>query len=144
LNGDMFCLPDRTSIRFARLTERLDKTSFEGEVEYADVMHRRTISLDRHSACWRIEDCISRSGPLNAETIFHLSPDTTIHGTRIFEKDTGRPLASFEIKGGCAEVQTYDYSPQYGVRVEAPCICVRIPAAAHEAAVTTIFSAEVT
>ena len=142
LNGDVFSLPNRTNIRTARLAETAGQTSFEGEIEYTDIVHRRVIRLDRQSARCRINDHISRSRPFGAETIFHLPPNVIIHDARILEKETGRPLATFEVRGGRAEMQTYDYSPQYGVRVEAPCLCVRIPAAAHDTAVTTIFSAE--
>jgi len=142
LNGDLFSLPDRANIRFARLTETPGHTSFEGEIDYAGVVHRRTISLDRQTGRWKTEDRISCSRSFGAETRFHLSPDVIVRGTGILEKGTGRPLATFEIEGGGVEVQTYDYSPRYGVRVEAPRICVRVPVAAREAAITTIFSAE--
>ncbi len=142
LNGDIFSLPNRMNARYARLTEARGQTSFEGEIEYADVVHTRTISLDGPSGRWRIDDRVLCSRPFGAEMRFHLSPDVIVRGTGILEKGTARPLATFQIEGGYAEMQTYDYSPQYGVRVEAPCVCVRLPAATHKAAVTIIFSAE--
>jgi hypothetical protein len=144
LNGDIFSLPDHPTIRLARLVESPGHTCFEGQIEYASVVHKRTVNFDHQSARWRIDDRIRRSGPFNAETIFHLSPDAVIRGTGIFEKGTARPWATFKIEGGRTETHAYEYSPQYGVRIEAPCICARIPVAAGEAVVTTIFSAEET
>ncbi len=144
LNGDLFNLPDRTNIRSTRLTQTPDQASFEGEISYAGVVHRRMLRLDRRSRQWRIDDHISCPGSFGAEARFHLSPDMVVHGAAIHEKETGRRLATFQVRGGRTEVHSYDYSPQYGIRVEAPCICVRIPMAAREADVTTVFSAGIT
>ena len=140
LNGDMFRLADRTTIRLARLAERPGRISFEGEIVYADVVHRRAVRLDRPSNRWTIEDRVSCPRSCGAEAVFHLPPHAASHGGDILDENTGTPLASMEIEGGRAETRRYDYSPRYGACAEAPCLYIRIPSLPGEAAITTVFS----
>lgn len=139
LNGDVFRLIDRTTIRLARLTETTGRIRFEGEIEYDPVMHRRTISLDTESRQWTIDDHVSCPGSCRAEVAFHLSPHVTSRGGEILEKGSQTPVASMQIQGGPSEVRTYDYSPRYGVCVQAPCVCVQIPSPA-DGHITTVFN----
>jgi len=115
-------------------------TRFEGEIEYADIVHRRVVTLDRQSGRWTIEDHVSGSEPRDAEVSFHLSPHVTGRGAHFLERDADTPLVFFEIEGGPLETRMYDYSPGYGVRTQALCLCVRMPSSMSEAAVTTVFS----
>ena len=139
VEGDLFRLPDRVNIRRAQLAQTPGRIRFEGEIAYAGVLHSRTITADE-SGRWKIDDRICCPGPVRAKLLYHLSPDVSVHGTHIVEKKTGRPLAFVEVRGGNLQTQTYDYSPQYGVSVEAPCLCVQIHHPTCTAEITTVFA----
>jgi len=140
LADDMFSLPDRVAIRKAQLLQSAGRTRFEGEIEYAGFTHSRTITADDESGTWRIDDRVRCLESVGARVLYHLSPDVMVRGTCIIEKRTGRPLASIEVRGGRLQVQTYDYSPQYGVSVAAPCLCIRVPDLTRTAEITTVFA----
>jgi hypothetical protein len=140
LANDVFSLPDRVDIRKAHLVQSAGRTRFEGEIEYAGFAHSRTITADDESGTWRIDDRVRCLESVGARVLYHLSPDVAVRGTCIVEKRTGRPLASIEVRGGHLHVQTYDYSPQYGVCMEAPCLCIRVPDLTRTAEITTVFA----
>ena len=141
LANDLFSLPDRVNIRKARLVQSAGCIRFEGEIEYAGFVHSRTITAGSESPTWRIDDRISCSGSGGARVLYHLSPDVAVRGTHIIEKGTRKPVASIEVQGGHLQVYCYDYSPQYGVCAEAPCLCIRVPDLTRTAQITTIFAA---
>ena len=141
LADDVFSLPDRVNIGKAHLVQSAGRIRFEGEIEYAGFAHSRTITADSESGTWRIDDRISCSGSVGARVLYHLSPDVVVHGTHIIERGTRKPVASIEVQGDRLQVHTYDYSPQYGVSVEAPCLCIRVPDPTRTAQITTIFAA---
>jgi hypothetical protein len=138
--GDIFSLPDRVNIKKTQLVQTANHIRFEGEIQYPGVAHGRTITADGESGTWRIDDRICCSGPVGARALYHLSPDVAVHGTRIVEKKTRKPLASIEVRGGRLQAHTYDYSPQYGVCAEAACLCIQIPDLTHTAEITTVFA----
>jgi hypothetical protein len=137
LDGDVFRLPQRVMIRSARLTETAGRISFEGEIEYAGIVHARTVSLDLESSRWMIDDRMSCPARVAGEAAFHLAPHVESRDGQILDRATGKPLGRFETQGGHLETRIYDYSPQYGVSVEAQCVCVRIDDRACTAAITT-------
>jgi hypothetical protein len=139
LDGDVFRLSHPVTIRSARLIERAGRTSFQGRIEYAGIVHKRTVSLDEGSSRWTIDDHLSCPRPVTAEVAFHLSPHVEACGGQILERATGRLVGRFEARGGHLETRTYDYSPQYGVSVKAQCLCVRIADRACTAAFSTTF-----
>jgi hypothetical protein len=138
LLGDLFRLPDRVQIRRAEVQDTPDQARFDGEIGYADIVHRRTISLDKASRRWRIEDRIACPRPLGGEVHFHLAPEVVSHGSSIFAREGGALLASLETDAGRVETRPYSYSPAYGVCVPAACLSFRVPDVTRAAIVTTI------
>jgi uncharacterized heparinase superfamily protein len=138
LSGDVFWLPDRVRIRRAELQDTPDRIRFDGEIGYADIVHRRTISLDKASRRWRIEDRLGCPRPRGGEVRFHLSPEVVSHGSSLFEREGGALLASLETDAGRVETRPYSYSPAYGVCAPAVCLSCRVPDVTRAAIVTTI------
>jgi uncharacterized heparinase superfamily protein len=138
LSEDVFRLSDRVKVRAAQLLETDDRIGFGGEIEYAGIVHGRTISLDKASGRWRIEDRVRCPRPRGGEVRFHLSPQVVSHGTSIFAKRRGTLLASLETDAGRVETHPCHYSPAYGVCVPASCISIQVPDVTRAAIVTTI------
>jgi hypothetical protein len=138
ISRDIFRLPDRVQIRRAELRDTPDRLCFEGQIAYADIVHSRTIGLDKTSGCWRIEDRIGCPRPLRGEVRFHLSSQVVSYGSSIFEREGGTLLASLETDAGRVETRPYSYSPAYGVCVPASCLSCRVPDVTRDALVTTI------
>ncbi len=137
LDNAMHFLPDKVKIMYAELIELEDKIMFQGEIEYADIRHKRVISLNKKSANWQIKDSFSCANPVNAKLMFHLSPELTVNGNNILGKGNGKKIASIEVDGYELIKYNYDYSPEYGVKVEATCISANIFAGKEMPSVTT-------
>jgi hypothetical protein len=139
LSEDLFRLPERVRIRRAELVEIAGQPQFEGVIEYAGIVHQRTVRLDGTPGCWRIEDRVAGPSGAGGQIAFHLSPDVALQGRCIVEKDRRTPRARIEAGNAISRTGTYDYSPQYGVAVKAPCVFIGVPDVT-EASVTTVFS----
>jgi hypothetical protein len=115
----IFSLPDRVRILNAEITEEEDKIVFQGEIQYADIIHKRRITLHKWSGNWQITDIMYSSIPLRAKLIYHLSPKITFIDNSICAKETDKILASIEVEGYEFEKNDYDYSPGYGIKIKA-------------------------
>lgn len=124
---DMFSLHDRVEIKKAELSENDGKINFQGEIQYADVTHKRIITLNKESGDWRIEDIFSCLRPVNAKLMFHLSPGLTFDGNNLIALDKGNKIASISVDGHQLIKEEYDYSPEYGVKLTAEKLVVYIP-----------------
>ncbi|NOX97891.1 MAG: hypothetical protein GXO98_07545, partial [Nitrospirae bacterium] len=59
ISDNLFSLPDRVKIIKAELTGTNDKIIFQGEIQYADITHKRTITRDKKPGTWQITDTFS-------------------------------------------------------------------------------------
>ncbi|OHB63548.1 MAG: hypothetical protein A2Y77_03405 [Planctomycetes bacterium RBG_13_62_9] len=139
LNGDVFTLPDHVVIRRAQLAEGAGRACFEGRIEYAGIVHERTVSLEAEPGRWRIEDRVSCRRPIQPEASFHLSPRAISRDACILDKEDRSVLARLDVEGGRMSTRDYDYSPRYGVSTPAQCVSVRATHPTHVAAITTVF-----
>ncbi len=136
-DDDMFSLPDRVRVLRAELVDTDAWIGFEGEIRYAGILHRRTISVDTESGRWRIADRVLCPKPLGGRLALHLSPRVVGRDGYIFEQGGRDAFACIEIEGGHMDVRCYDYSPGYGVAVKAQCIGIRVPDVTAANLVTT-------
>ncbi|MEW6601406.1 MAG: alginate lyase family protein [Nitrospirota bacterium] len=114
----LFGLPDRIEYADMKLQEDDDKISFEGYIKYGNIAHGRTITLNKHSSEWLIEDVFSCPGHTKARLLFHLPPEVTADGGVIYTKEKQNKIASIEVRGHKLEKETYDYSPEYGMKIK--------------------------
>ncbi len=77
---------------------------FEGEIQYAGIVHRRTISVDTGSGRWKIEDRVLCPKPLGGRVALHLSPAVAGRDGYIFEKNGKDAFACIEIESGRMDV----------------------------------------
>jgi hypothetical protein len=118
-DNDVFKLGDRVRVKKAILEEDQGQARFEGEIEYAGIRHRRTVTLSKQLGHWQIEDVITCSRPLKAKLLFHLATGFIRDEKDILARETKDKVASIEIPGQRLERGDYDYSPSYGVKVPA-------------------------
>jgi hypothetical protein len=139
-NDDVFKLADQVRVRKAILEEDQDQARFEGEIEYAGIRHRRTVTLSKELGSWQIEDVIACSQPLKATLFFHLAPDFIRENKDIIAKETKDKVASIEIPGQSLERGDYEYSPSYGVKMTAEYVAIDIlePGKPSKAVTTSI------
>jgi hypothetical protein len=126
ISDDLFSLPDTIRIINAELTDTDEQVLFQGEIQYIEYLHKRIITLDKESANWQITDTFSCPNSVNGELLFHLSPDLTSNGSSILGKDQENKIASVEVEGYRVEKRQYNYSPEYGVKINAECLVVNI------------------
>ena len=124
----VFSLPERVKIIEVDLKETKTSVVFTGEIQYADLTHRRTITLDCDSASFVLKDSCSSPVPLKGKLLFHLSPGLASDGQQILNRETGDRIAVIEIEGISLEKGDYDYSPEYGMRVKAESLAADISA----------------
>jgi hypothetical protein len=124
----MFSLPDRVKIIKAELTDKEDEAVFEGEIQYADVCHKRNIILDKINGEWKIIDSIFCSRQIYYRSSFHLSPDITANGNVLLRKENSEKTSSIEVQGLQWKKEDYDYSPGYGITIKAECLSINIVA----------------
>jgi hypothetical protein len=115
----VFFLPERVKIIEVDLKETKTSVVFTGEIQYADLTHRRTITLDCDSASFALKDSCSSPVPLKGKLLFHLPPGLASHGSYILAKENRDKIAAIDIAGLKIERDEYDYSPEYGMRVKA-------------------------
>ncbi|MDD2654202.1 MAG: alginate lyase family protein [Candidatus Omnitrophica bacterium] len=121
---NIFSLPDLVKIEFADLRETDGEVTFEGEIRYAGITHKRIVMLDKFSKNWLFKDTVSCKDPLSRELIFHLSPYVTFENGCFLSKRTGGKIASINTEGYELENREYDYSPAYGKRTKAKVLSV--------------------
>ena len=107
---DLFCLFDRVKIRKAALKETENEIRVEGEIQYSDFTHKRTINLNKASGDWQVIDELFCQKQVTAKLFFHLSPDV--------DKES----VSVETEKYKLEKEGYDFSPGYGVKTKAECL----------------------
>lgn len=125
----IFSLPDRVKIANVVLTETNNNITFQGEIRYLNLTHKRVISLDKEICNWQIIDWISSGKKIDAKLTFHLSPDVFFDNGFIYSKRTKKRIASIEIPGHILEKSEYDYSPEYGVKLRAESLVAAISTA---------------
>ncbi|RJQ55276.1 MAG: heparinase [Nitrospiraceae bacterium] len=115
----MFSLTDRVRIVKAEMTDTVDKSIFEGEIRYADVTHKRIITLDKKTCHWQITDDFHSSHQTNAELLFHLAPSLKNICNDLVSNVSNNKVAS--LAAGRCEFKKgeYDYSPEYGAKIKA-------------------------
>jgi len=123
---DIFSLPEKIKIKETNLKEIDNNIIFQGEIRYADITHKRKITLDGDSGSWHIKDIISSPKHLKGTLLFHLSPNLTYNGNKIVVKETKEKIAAIEIMESKIEEDGYDYSPEYGRKVKANCLGANI------------------
>ena len=111
------------------LTETNNNITFQGEIRYLNLTHKRVISLDKETCNWQIIDWISSGKKIDAKLTFHLSPDVFFDNGFIYSKRTKKRIASIEIPGHILEKSEYDYSPEYGVKLRAESLVATISTA---------------
>ena len=131
LVDNLFELPDRVKINNAELTETDENIFFEGEIQYDAIKHRRVITKNKKNDYWNIEDRISSSRQLKGKLLFHLHPDVLYEDGYVFLRETNKKLASIEISNLTFQKGTYDYSPEYGIKVKAECLFACISTQEH-------------
>jgi len=136
-NG-LFGLPDRVEIRRSVLERGEDGETFIGEIGYAGIIHKRTITFDKRGQQWRIRDDLICPRPLKARLAYHLSPDVAFKDGGIYSRGSGRRLASIKVAGYEFNLTNYEYSPEYGVKTEAECITIDIPVKGRGTIITHI------
>jgi len=116
---NMFSLPEKAEIKKAFLKETNDNITFQGELQYGGVVHKRTITLVKESGDWQITDEILCPKPMEVKFNLHLCPELTSENNNILIKKTKRKIALIEAQGHKLEKNEYDYSPEYGVKIAA-------------------------
>jgi hypothetical protein len=134
----VFSLPDSVKIEDVELIEDDKKVTFSGQIRYSNVAHKRVITFDKDNGEWQIMDNLFCSKPLNARLLYHLSPDLTYKNNSIHSRKTGRKIALIEVEGYEIKKCNYDYSPEYGVKMNAECLIVDIPVKDEETIITYI------
>jgi hypothetical protein len=133
----IFVLPERVRITGAVLAEDDDKISFQGEIHYADVRHKRVVMLDKKSGNWQIEDSFSCMNQLKARLIYHLSPDIIYKGNNLITKDKRDKIAKIAVRDYELNKIQYEYSPEYGAKKEAEALVADITAGKENKTVHT-------
>lgn len=127
LSCGLFRLPDRVRVRRAESMETAERSGFAGTIEYAGIVHDRTVEVDKVSGRWTIEDHVASPRPVSGQASFHLSPGVTAQGRRLSHTDAQSPIASIDVGDAALETGAYRYSPEYGVAVTAQRLMVRVP-----------------
>jgi hypothetical protein len=125
---DIFSLLDKVKIEYAFLKEEGNKAVFNGKIKYADVIHKRTISLDRLNSFWEITDSITVGCSRLAAFTLHLSPYVVYKDGYIISKSTNNKLAIISSDKYKLEINECSYSPGYGIKIPAECLTVKLPA----------------
>lgn len=139
LPADLFRLPDCVRIRRAESMDTAEWAGFAGTIEYAGIVHERTVGVDKASGRWTVEDHVLSPRPVGGQVLFHLSPDVTAQGPNLFRKDGKTPIVSIDVVGAPMETGTYRYSPEYGVSVKAQSLSIRVPDLTN-ATIRTVFA----
>lgn len=126
LPADLFRLPDRVQVRRAESTETAEWAGFAGTIEYAGIVHERTVGVDKTSGRWTVEDRVCSPTPACGQVLFHLSPEVAVQGRELLHKDGETSIASIDAGDVPLEAGIYRYSPEYGVTMKAPCLSVRL------------------
>ena len=116
---NMFSLPEKVKIKKAFLKETSSSITFQGELQYGGVIHKRTITLVKKNGDWQITDEILCPKPMKVKLNFHLLPKLTSENNNILVKETKHKIALIEARGHKLEKNKYDYSPEYGVKIAA-------------------------
>lgn len=124
--NSIFSLPDRVKIINAELLENDENIIFQGEIQYAGITHRRTITLNKKTSDWQIIDNFSCPHTMNAKLSFHLSPDITSDGKYLFRKNNHKNIGSIDVEGYELAKDEYDYSSEYGTKSKAECLTANI------------------
>lgn len=140
-NG-IFSLFDRVEISNATLTESKDEIKYEAGIQYLDITHKRAIILDKKSHSWKIVDNISSLSSVKAKLIFHLSPNLTVDRNDILLRQTKDKIASIKVKESNLVKNSYDYSPEYGVKVRAQCLAANISSTEYDEVIETCIQNE--
>ncbi|MGE5293762.1 MAG: heparinase II/III family protein [Solirubrobacterales bacterium] len=139
LPADLFRLPEQVRIRRAEWKETAGRASFTGAIEYAGIAHERTVAVDEASGRWIVEDHIVSPCRVGGRIAFHLAPGLAVRDLKLFDRGSDSPVACMEAGGAPVETGTYQYSPEYGVAVRAPCISIRVPDVTN-ATIRTVFA----
>ncbi len=124
---DMFILHDSVNITEAGLKQNDDEVFFKGEIQYSDITHKRIIIFNSNTTEWIIRDSFSAPGTLSAKLVFHLSPDLTFNGKSLFRNANHEEIATIEVEGVELIKEKYDYSAEYGMKVNAERLTAYIP-----------------
>ena len=119
INEETFLLRDKVEIINAGLEETDDKIMFTGEIQYEGIKHRRVIMFKKEINEWQIKDSITCPSTMNARLLFHLAPGITFDGKNLLNKTSHEKIASILVEGYELTKDKYEYSPEYGVKVEA-------------------------
>ena len=134
---ETFLLRDRVEIINAELKETDEKIRFDGEIRYEGIKHRREIIFDRKINEWQITDSFLCLNRVSAELAFHLSPDLIFNVKSVFTKEKHKEIAAIDVEGYELAKETYDYSPEYGVKVAAEKVTAKIPVKEGEYTIVT-------
>jgi len=115
---NLFRLAERVSIHRAEAKAHDDELVFLGDISYAGIRHRRILRLHRRSGRLRIEDRVSSPVPGRAFLRFHLAPRVVFRDGCLWLEPAGEKIAALTVDDRRFDVFEYDYSPQYGSRIE--------------------------
>jgi hypothetical protein len=134
---NLFFLPDRVTITHRGLIDTGEKIVFQGENQYAGIIHKRIITLDKETENWQIMDSFSSLKMVNGKLLFHLSPSLINEGNDIADRQTSTLIASITTEGSAFRKEVYDYSPEYGLKIKAGLLSAHVSAAKDTQTITT-------
>ncbi len=123
----IFTLPDKVNISQAVLNETGEETGFRGIISYSNINHSRSVVRRCKSREWKIVDYIFFPQSLNGVMVFNLAPHLTLNGEHLHLKNSNKLIASVEINIPDINTATYEFSPEYGLRVDAEQLRVALP-----------------
>lgn len=115
----IFRLPEKVKIKKAILLENKNNIIFKGEIQYSNIVHNRMITLNKKTVNLNIKDRFYSRKPLNGRLIFHLSPKLLYRNNYLVERKNKNKIAYIKIQGLEIKKEKYDYSPEYGVKLDA-------------------------
>ena len=115
----IFNLPDRVEIVSADLKETEEEITFAGEIKYLSYTHKRSVRLFKESGTVEINDSFSPSDESDVQAFFHLAPGLAYKDGYIHQNNSDVKLAKISTKQQSINKVGYDYSPEYGKKVDA-------------------------
>jgi hypothetical protein len=119
ISQKLFHLPDKVRITQAELNETSEEIAFRGVINYANINHSRSIIRCCKSREWKITDCAFSKNNLKGTVIFSLAPHLQWNGSHILLKHDDKPIADVELNSPNINKCSYEFSPEYGVKIDA-------------------------